>query len=320
MKSFLKNLLLFALPIVVISLSLECIVRHAPNVYKYKYQWMQENVENVETLVLGNSHLFYAVQPKYLSGVSFNLACPNQRLENDLSLLNYWSNRFKNLKTIVCNISYFTWFTPGIEIVAPDCCRYYNLYMDSDLYNDCSFNNNFEISNPKQALLVLKAFILNEHTADGTCDELGNSNLNTLSNKDMKQWEKGEFNKTIINHHTFKTREYVPQNYSYLEKIADYCQKRNVRLVLVTPPAWESYYNNLDNKQLEDMYNLVHKLQKEYNIFYLDYLKDNRFGIDNFYNESHMSYEGATKFTKILNEDINSLPSLSSNISRLQRN
>ena len=290
----------------VISITMEIFVRQIPNTYKYKYDWMQENAGRVETLVLGNSHSFYAIRADLIDGVAFNLTNPSQRLENDLYLLKKWGDRYKNLKTVICNISYFTWFSPGVEIVAPDCCRYYNLYMDCDLYNKFSIANSLEISNPKTALLKIKAFILDRHTADGTCDKFGNANGNTLSSKDMTQWNNGDYNKMVISHHTIEGRECVNKNYNYLKEIAGFCKERGIRLILVTLPTWKNYYKHLDKKQLQDMYELTHQFQEEFNVSYFDYLKDPRFVADDFYNESHMSNVGAIKFTKILNKDIHS--------------
>ena len=306
MRRFIKRFFIFLLPILVVCISLEAFVRYIPNTYKYKYKWMQENAEDVETLVLGNSHSFYAIRADLLSGLSFNLTNPAQRLENDLFLLKYWGDKYKNLKTVICTISYFSWFSPGLEKIAPDYCRYYNLYMDCDLYNDLSIVNNFEISNPKHALLKVRAYILNQHASDGTCDEFGCANGNVLSKKDMVEWNKGDYNRKIIARHTIAGREYLEKNYSYMKEIAEFCKKRNIRLVLVTTPTWKNYYNNLDKKQLEEMYEITHKFQKEYDVSYFDYLKDSRFDADDFFNESHMSNIGAIKFTKILNEDINS--------------
>ncbi|OKZ12083.1 MAG: hypothetical protein BHV75_06290 [Bacteroides oleiciplenus] len=40
----------------------------------------------------------------------------------------------------------------------------------------------------------------------------------------------------------------------YLNKIAFYCQEHSLSLVLVTMPAWPTYYENLDKKQLNKMH------------------------------------------------------------------
>lgn len=74
-------------------------------------------------------------------------------------------------------------------------------------------------------------------------------------------------------------------------------------LVLVTTPTWHAYYDRLDNKQLEKMYNLIHEIQTADDLPYYDYLKDPRFTADDFYNSDHLSDKGAKKFTDILISD-----------------
>ena len=53
------------------------------------------------------------------------------------------------------------------------------------------------------------------------------------------------------------------------------------------------------------MYELTYQFQKEFDIPYFDYLRDQRFCANDFYDSNHLSDIGAIKFTKILNDDIN---------------
>ncbi len=92
-----------------------------------------------------------------------------------------------------------------------------------------------------------------------------------------------------------------------MKHIAEFCKSHNIQLVLITTPCWSSYYDNLDKKQLDRMYELTHKFQQEYQLPYFDYLKDSRFDADDFYDSNHLSDVGAVKFSKILNADISSL-------------
>ncbi len=81
----------------------------------YKYEWMQENAEEVETLVLGSSHTFYGIRPEFFDSKTFNLANVSQGMKQDLFLIKYWANRYKNLKYVIFPISFFTWFGHGLE-------------------------------------------------------------------------------------------------------------------------------------------------------------------------------------------------------------
>lgn len=61
MKRFLKYYILFPIPLFILIISLEMAIRHVPNPYKYKYEWMQKNAEDVEILVFGSSHSFHSM-------------------------------------------------------------------------------------------------------------------------------------------------------------------------------------------------------------------------------------------------------------------
>ena len=95
-----------------------------------------------------------------------------------------------------------------------------------------------------------------------------------------------------------------------MTEIASFCRDHSIHLVIVTTPCWKTYIQHLDPKQLNEMYQLISRLQSEYQLIYLDYFNDNRFDADDFYNCDHLSDKGAIKFTKILNNDIQSQLSL----------
>ena len=137
------------------------------------------------------------------------------------------------------------------------------------------------------------------------CDVYGWSDGNKLEGKDMKRWNDGSEAKAAIQRHTAKNWNYVEKNSQKLKEMAEYCKKRNIRMVLITTPCWHTYYDNLDKRQLSKMYEIIRQFQEDYNIPYFDYLKDSRFVADDFYDSNHLSEFGAAKFSKILNDDIN---------------
>ena len=62
-------------------------------------------------------------------------------------------------------------------------------------------------------------------------------------------------------------------HFRYARKIADFCRKRHLELVLVTTPAWHSYYENLDPIQAEMTDSLIGVLRDQYGLHYLDYMR-----------------------------------------------
>lgn len=309
MKKFLLCAFLFVLPIIIALVCVEVCLRQVPNSYKFKYDWMQKNAENVETLIFGSSHAIYGIQPKFLGNNAFNLANVSQGWRQDLFLLKYWEKRYKHLKRIIIPISFFSWFSHGLENGGESYrCRYYKIYMDYYLYSDWSLYN-LEISDYRTAKGKFGTFLYNmfvDEVGNG-CDEYGWSDGYKLSGKKMSEWNDGTEAKAAVKRHTAKDWNNIEVNYSIIKEIAEFCKNRNILMVLITTPCWHTYYEDLDQKQLAKMYELTHHLQKEYNLPYFDYLKDSRFVADDFYDSNHLSEVGAEKFSKILNEDINGI-------------
>ena len=300
MKYFIKYITLFCIPVIIVIIAIEICDRRLPNTYKFKYEWMQQNANEVETLILGSSHSYYGIQPKYLKGKAFNLANPSQLLEQDLFLLKYWSDKYMKLKTVILPISYFSLFTKDLASYR---CRYYRIYMDCDLYPSYSFSYNFEIAEPKTALFKFRKYIFGiSEEVDWFCDKYGNETFNSISNR-MADWNKNDKRDAA----SAKTWEYIQKNYRILEDLIKFCKDRDINFVMITTPCWHTYCSFLEKRQLKKMYSIIHELQQKYEFPYFNYLQDKRFIANDFFNGSHLSELGEIKFTKNLNEDIRSI-------------
>ena len=83
MKGFVKHLFIFVLPLLVLAALGEALVRHYPNSYRYKSEWMDRHADSVQTLLMGASHIYYAVIPDSLGHAAFNLSNVSQLYEYD---------------------------------------------------------------------------------------------------------------------------------------------------------------------------------------------------------------------------------------------
>lgn len=202
-------------------------------------------------------------------------------------------------------VSYFSWFAHGLEYERDYSfrCRYYKIYMDCDLYPDISLYN-LEISDYQSARGKVERYLSNEDVPG--CDGYGWGTTFRLSAKSMEIWNSGIDAENAVKRHT-RSWEYINQNSSRMKELADFCKGHDIQLVLITTPCWHTYYDNLNQKQLAKMYELTDNFSKKYGFPYLDYLKDDRFDADDFYDCDHLSDVGAAKFTKILVEDIKSI-------------
>ena len=95
-----------------------------------------------------------------------------------------------------------------------------------------------------------------------------------------------------------------------LKKIFLICQSRNIRLLIITTPAYDAYRMQLESSRLGKMQTVVSDLiASNKNMLYINYLSDNRFESNDFYDADHLNHNGAEKFSRILNDDIENMMS-----------
>lgn len=296
MKRFYIAILMFMLPIFVFMGGAEFGARQIPNYYSYKYNWMDKHAEEVETLVLGSSHSLNGIIPRYLGENSFNLALPGQTIKYDAYLFFKWADRYKNLKLVILPISYFSFFIDHSEWIGE---TYSKIYLKSPFHSDFS-RYNLEMLDFKS----LHSKIYLWRTEDDIYIKERGWLPMYLKNKNISTWNLEHINIHGVKEHTIKSWEFVDNNYKLVSSIIEYCQKNGIKITLITTPQYKDYNIHLDKAQLNKMYELINNLQRTYGVLYLNYLQDDRFYADDFYDPSHLSEIGAEKFTKILKHDI----------------
>lgn len=277
----------------------ECFVRNIPNPYSSKHHWMLQHADSVELLILGSSHAYYGINPLYFNIKAYNLANPSQIYIYDYYLLTHYASHYRKLQTLILPVSYFSFFSRGF--VDEEWYKHinYKIYMECPFYSDYS-KYNFELSQPDVYRGKLLKVLMGEEPLN--CSASGWGMEYTLATKN-KKWE--EFSpKAAANRHTVKEWDHLEENKGYFEKIATFCKEHNIQLILITTPTWHAYYDRLDSKQLEKMYEIIDEMKQKYGLPYHDYLKDARFEADDFWDSDHLSDKGAVKFTKILQQEL----------------
>ena len=102
-------------------------------------------------------------------------------------------------------------------------------------------------------------------------------------------------------------QEIYDKNTRVLTYFIDYCAANNIQLYIVTTPVFRTYYENVNQVQLDVMHRTIDSLMKDKtNIWYNDFLKDDRFKPVVFNNADHLSKCGAKKLSIIMDSIINS--------------
>lgn len=299
LKKTTYRLLLF-LPLVVLLVIGEVIVRGVPNSYTFKDNWINQNGDRVKVLVMGPSFTYYGIHAESLSDSAFNLANNNEELHYSVFVLKKYLPKCKNLEKIIFPIGYTTFWRGELEDNKSEWyrCISYKLYMDCP-YHSIFSKYSFEFSNP----IVFKKKLLKWFRGDESpgCDEYGWGD--GMKEKGSGVKDSVEVVKKVIEQNQYYTdinRERI--NLSYLTEIINYCHDNGVELCFITTPVMKAYLNNLNKSQYNRMYSLIHDLCNKHNIRFYDFFRDNNFENDDFYDALHLNDMGARKFSLLLKQ------------------
>lgn len=295
-----KRLIIFLLPILLGFGVLEYYLRAIPNDYSYKKEYLEENVETIELLILGSSHYYRGILAEDLDINSFNAAYVSQSLDLDFLIFNTYKDRLKNLKYLMVGISYPSLFSSLKTGVEHWRLKNYNLYYDFHISHNPKdysevLSNTFDVNKMK----AINYYRLHKNPI--TLSKLGSGPL-----KAQKDLNKNGI--AAAKRHTDTTLPFFKEYIKELDSIINYCKENNIKIILVTSPTYHTYSDNLNTQQLSLMNHLLDSLSKNnQNVFRADYLKDENFRKEDFYDGDHLRLQGAKKFTEILNQKLDSL-------------
>tara|TARA_B110000503_G_C7141898_1_gene411207 strand:- start:241 stop:1149 length:909 start_codon:yes stop_codon:yes gene_type:complete len=301
MKRFFIKTILFLLPLVIIIITMETLLRSIPNDYNFKNNFLLNNSNNVTKLFLGSSHTYYGINPDFISGNSFNASHISQTINLDYEIIKKYDNNWNELKYIIIPIDYFTLFSRlsnGIEYWR---IKNYNLYYDMNLSN--SFSDNSEllsVSLKSNLRRIISFYFLNKTSI--TCSKLGFGNNYKKSNDLIKT------GKTAALRHTKKDLSKLSESLKILKEIIDFASRNNIEIIFYTSPAFNTYVSNLDKNQLNLTINTITELAKNNNnCNYFNLLEDSNFHSSDFRDADHLNPEGAKKLSLRIDELISSI-------------
>lgn len=276
----------------------EYAVRQIPNEYKYKNDWMNLHAEEVETLIIGNSYTETGLNPEVINGISFNLSISGQYYAYSHFLFFKYAKRYKSLKTLILPITYFNFYTNIGDINSRMEEVYYRVYMESPFHTrDISYNIEMLYFKPLYVKIL-------QHITGNDVNWCFNGWVPEDVENKSPVWNAEHVNKSLARIYTTHLFENVSANFMYILEILNYCKDHNVKLIMISTPYTKEFYNCLNKIQINHTQQIVNNLVQKYHLDYFDYRQDVRFKDEDFYDQSHLSNIGATKFTRILMKDI----------------
>ena len=293
MKAFLKKTTYFILPILVLLIAVELMLRQIPNDYSYKKNYLEKQSNTIKVLFLGNSHAFYGINPDLINEPTFNAAHVSQSIDYDYKILKQFEHQLDSLKTIVLPIDYFS-FYKNLERGAEK-WRVKNYVIYYGFGGKFSSTNYLELMNgavKDQINRLVKYYY--QKKSDVNCNTLGwGKTYHSTNSKDLVAT-----GASAAKRHKAKSDEAFQSNLQTLDSIIAFAEQHHCKVILYTSPAFETYVRHLDTAQLNRTINAVKEISKQYKaIHYVNFLNDSTFVHDDFYDADHLNEIGAQKLT-----------------------
>jgi hypothetical protein len=305
MSKFLKVLFFFLVPIAVVSLGLEIYLRNYESDYAQKVDGLALKKDNVQVLVLGNSHAFNDIDPSGMDIGAFNLAGLNQSIYYDKRITLKYLDELPELEYVLISMDFHSLYfsSQGIR----DVWSYYSYgipYKDQTYFKEKLSYFWFGYT-PRITFSLLKSKLLDK--------------LNKVEDKGLIDgWEPlsgvegGAFSEATIKARAKYFNDLVAQSdeletvQSDLESFIQTLKNRGIVPILFTPPVRKELYDRLDKDIMEKNAAYIRQLQKNYDIPYWN-LMDSLSDKDLFYNVDHLNTSGAKQFSEILNNKLKDL-------------
>jgi hypothetical protein len=261
---------------------------------------------NAEILISGSSRALKAINPQVITketGLScYNIASDGSDLGVQLPKLKWYLNHNKKPRILIQDVSQFggeisnTIYEPFkyIPYISNDSLYYGLLKIDKDFWiHKYIFASNLLYYNFDFYARLIQDLIQNIDKKDKFINGFLPDNSKWAGNFELykKQNPKG------IN--CFISEEYS----SYLKEMVNFCKNKKIVLVLVVLP---NYFRLQEvTKNTDYVFNFYSQLEQVPFIYYLNYVSNDIASDDkNFYNFTHLNFDGANKFSKILAVDL----------------
>lgn len=304
MKKYILKSILFISPVLILALVLELMTRNIPNDYALKNKLILNKADDIEVLILGNSHSFYGINPQYFSKKTFNLAFRSQSIEYDYRLWKRYEPKLKKNKIIILPISFFTLYSRIESFNNSWLVKFYNIYMG--LNTSFTPKDNFEIFSSKVEPLIKKNYYYyTSDTSDcisdenGWCKRSGSKNFTKIKEQAIEAY----------NRHISDTVPHFDDNIKILDKLLKEANDKGIQVIMITSPNYKFYADTVSKSdRYIKMQNALNALDKKYNqAIYINSMFDKRFIDSDFYDGDHLNEQGAKKYSIFLDSVVNNI-------------
>lgn len=304
MVKFIKYVLLFAIPNILILAIFEGYIKVCPNEYSYKREWMDKHASAVKTLILGSSYADWEFNPELIGDSCFNLAIPTRTVKYDCFLLEKYIDQMPDLRQIIWGYGYQV---PYWDYYYP------HFYRDMSSYDWILYHYQYDMGIHKETPLLPMACLYVPSFQDLIIRMIsGKSDMCRFNGFNPRKLSSKGANSLNVRTTTWNvqgTKEELEAVYGanlcYLKRMLALCKSRDITFNVVITPVHKNFYVQTTQEQRTTMYQFLYDAKREYpDMNILNFFSDPGFSDNDFQDLNHLSEIGADKISKILRDTI----------------
>lgn len=296
MQKFIIKFTYFLLPVLIPLVILELAFRTIPNDFKIKSDFMNQNSEKIETLIIGSSHSHLGLNPIYFEDYTYNLSMIGENIEFSNLVFNRHKKQLTNLKKLIIPVSYHSLTNDKMRVSR---IKDYSIYYDFKISDIPS--HNFEILN----LEIFKGYeeLKNYYYLNDYFTRVKSDSTGWAKRMDPDIYDFRAHAMRIAKNHTKSNQEAVLLNINRLREIISFCKINNIKVVLFTPPHEKNYLKFIDLNQYSTVISTCEKLESDYeNVRYTNFNDYPDFKTYDFMDSNHLNAKGTAKLSVLVNK------------------
>lgn len=307
MKRFvIKVLLTIIIPVFLLLAAYEWAMRSIPNGFSYKSELWENNVSGIKVLILGSSHTFHGFDPSCFDKKAFNAALSSQTYNYDWFIFDKYFDRMDSLEYVIVPLSSFSPFGKLEDGDEAWRSSYYSIYFNCDIHKwyEIKYRYFFPYISVDNIQRV-KSYFIDKSFNNNSGMDINGYLIKTIDDR-IDDFDKDGL--TAARRHSVnkidKKTKIWNENFGYMKDIITRCEKRGIRVIIVTTPTLPEYYTHLCQEQINAMVYFGNQLEQYDNVKYLNLLESPLFNNDDFCNSDHLLDKGARKLSLMVNDTI----------------
>lgn len=315
---FLKLCAWFFGPLILISIILEILTLNLPSNFKTIGNYLDENADKIEVLVVGSSKLQSALNPEWMNKPAINLASSSQHLNEDFAIIKGTIDRMPELEYVVFELS-------DLHLELP---LHTTKYWKNNIFLKYYKVNAFDrptyfgdrlifLSNASYFFYQLEDYYIRKNEIT----EWNEYGFDT--NRYLGAFRTLEYDEEKIRNSTFLTiswenKDVFRENTALVFKMLDYLKSKNQKVIICSVPNYKAYLPKANQNAIRRRDSILGVAAKRYsNVTIFNKEADTlSYTARDFTNVNHFNPDGAKIFTAQLNHLIDSLDQASLNFSK----